>query len=335
MNHRLVSIAFVVQWLAWMAGSFDGTPGPSYTLIAQEPEPAAETAAETGDASVPPREPEKVVHIYDLTYAHGHELHSILQAVCPQAIFTVDSRANRIIILALPKEHSRLRGLIEQLDVGPQEDTIRVFNLLHVEANSMLPMIMQIAGGSNARLVVDPRTNSLVAAGSSRDIAVIEALATRLDQQAAGLQERSFGVRIVWLAAIDAEAEESEGLSDVARDLSTHGIEGLRPIGQATAHTAAGGTFQLSCSAKLADIPADMHIQGGINLRHSVPYLSINVSAVSRPAAPGANVSGAEPRQLVTLATEFTVPNDRYTILGVIPVEGKTLAFAVQVRAME
>jgi hypothetical protein len=284
--------------------------------------------------AVPPEKEVRSVRIYNVTHANAQSLSDILSSVIPDAQVTFDSTSNRIVVMASSGEHSRLEKLIKELDVGPREEAIKVFSLVNVEASTIWDVISGIANSSNVRVAVDPRTNSLLAAGSERDLSVIEALLMKLDAQPDGLPGKTFRVRIVWFAEGSADGEgvkADEELLVVLQELSKIGIEGLRPMGQTIVSTAAGGKFQVNCSAMLGDGASDLQIQGNLNLRQFVPYLAIDISAERDRAGQNEAGDAARPARLVDLSTEIVAPLGHYVVLGITPTEAKTFAFAVQV----
>jgi len=302
--------------------------------VAQEP-PAPKVDA--GAVAAPSGAASKTVQIYTLKYTDGQLLTQIVPVVFPEASVALDSSANRVVIMASPAEHGRVAQLIEELDVAAPDDAIKVFSLLKVAANTMVDVLSTIADNSRVRLSVDTRSNSLLAAGPANELAVIEALVSKLDQERVD-SSRTFHIRVVWFAEGSAASEAlaaNEQLSAVTRELSKIGMEGLRPTGQTLVSTAVDGKFELECSAVVGGGPADVRIQGQLSVQQRDLRLVIDVDAVRRQAdegAPGGTGAGGGPRQLVTLSTEIVAPPGHYVVLGVTPVHEKTLAVAVQVQ---
>jgi hypothetical protein len=145
------------------------------------------------------------------------------------------------------------------------EDQLKVFNLLNAEARSMLALITKIAGSEKVKFAVDPRTNSLLAAGPASELSIIEAILSRLDERSDGLLEKTFCVRIVWFAEGTAGGEQLKSDGDllaVQRELSKMGAEEIGPAGQTMVSVTSGGTFQISCSAMFGDGSAYLTIDG-------------------------------------------------------------------------
>lgn len=286
----------------------------------------------------PTENTEKSVQIYNVRYANAQSLTDILSSVVPDAHVKFDATGNRIVVMALPDEHRRVAMLLKELDVSPLEDTMKVFTLVNVEANAIWDVVSEIANNSNVRVAVDPRTNSLLAAGNERDLAVIEALLMKLDAEPSSPAGKSFRVRIVWFAQGTANGEVIKADDDllvVEQELSKVGLDGLRPMGQTIVSTAAGGKFQVNCSGMLGNDAADLKIQGTLKLRQFVPYLTIDISAARAHLANREAEDTAGSDQLVDLATEIVVPLGHYVVLGITPAESQTFAFAVQVVSID
>lgn len=116
-----------------------------------------------------------------------------------------DQRANTLIVSAPPESMSLMAVLIEQLDVQPDAVAeIKVFTIENGDAVSLEEMLRSLfgspdqgggqggQGGGGAqssagarifqlRFSVDERTNSIIAAGSSDELLVVEAVLLRLD----------------------------------------------------------------------------------------------------------------------------------------------------------
>lgn len=117
-----------------------------------------------------------------------------------------DTRANTLIVSAPPDSMSLVATLIEQLDVQPDSVAeLKVFTIENGDAVSLAEMLQSLfgtseqgggqggggggGGGNQAagnrifqlRFSVDERTNSIIAAGSSDELLVVEAVLLRLD----------------------------------------------------------------------------------------------------------------------------------------------------------
>lgn len=115
---------------------------------------------------------------------------------------TPDVRMNTIIVSAPAESMDLIAALIRQLDSPTAVAQIKVFSVVNGDANAMVRMLQLLlpsqtgaasqlrlpaAEGESAltplRFSVDPRTNSIIAVGSPGDLAIIEALLLRLDEQ--------------------------------------------------------------------------------------------------------------------------------------------------------
>ncbi|WP_442485290.1 secretin N-terminal domain-containing protein [Aeoliella sp. SH292] len=109
-----------------------------------------------------------------------------------------DAQANTLVITAPSESMELIEALIEQLDGVPNaEAEIKVFTIVNGDAVSLVEMLNGLFGttedGNNAALAagenslvrlqfsVDQRTNSIIAAGSRADLAVVYAILLQLD----------------------------------------------------------------------------------------------------------------------------------------------------------
>ena len=121
---------------------------------------------------------------------------------------TANAQANTLVVTA-PRETMDLVGaLIEQLDRSPDAVAeIKVFPIQNGDALALVEMLRSLFGGAEAgtpgfgatestlvplSFSVDPRTNSIIAAGTPQDLAVAHAIVLRLD--AADARQRQIKV---------------------------------------------------------------------------------------------------------------------------------------------
>ena len=114
---------------------------------------------------------------------------------------TPDPRTNVLIVTAPAESMDLIEALVKQLDTSSSIAQIKVFRVLNGDATSLvqvlhvlLPSSMGGAAGTPlaaaegestlvpVRFSVDLRTNSIIATGSQGDLAIIEALLLRLDE---------------------------------------------------------------------------------------------------------------------------------------------------------
>lgn len=113
---------------------------------------------------------------------------------------TPDPHTNSLMIAAPAESMDLLTALIEQLDSPTAVAQIKVFKIINGDAANLIEMLrvllpgeMMIAGPQLAgaegettlvpvRFSLDARTNSIIATGSQGDLAIIEALLLRLDE---------------------------------------------------------------------------------------------------------------------------------------------------------
>jgi len=115
---------------------------------------------------------------------------------------STDVRQNQIIIKAPDSCMTFIKELVALLDIAGPEAEIKIFQIEHGDASSMVGMLTslfpapedgspgpQLPGSANEetlippRFAVDQRSNSIVAAGAPGDLKVIEALVYSLDRE--------------------------------------------------------------------------------------------------------------------------------------------------------
>jgi type II secretion system protein D len=114
---------------------------------------------------------------------------------------TADPRANSLIVAGPPESMELLEAIVKQLDTPSAVAQIKVFRIINGDAPSLITMLRTLlpsagtglsgavaaAGEGESALVpvrfsVDLRSNSIIATGSQGDLAIIEALLLRLDE---------------------------------------------------------------------------------------------------------------------------------------------------------
>jgi type II secretion system protein D len=113
---------------------------------------------------------------------------------------TPDPHTNSLMIAAPAESMDLLSALIEQMDSPTAVAQIKVFKILNGDAANLIEMLRallpgelmiagpQLAGAEGettlvpVRFSLDTRTNSIIATGSQGDLAIIEALLLRLDE---------------------------------------------------------------------------------------------------------------------------------------------------------
>lgn len=108
-----------------------------------------------------------------------------------------DTRANAVVVTAPAESMELLAALVEQLDRAPDASAeLKVFSVANGDAVALAEMLRALFGSeeededagrygsgglSPLTVTVDERTNSILAAGSADDLAVVEAILLRLD----------------------------------------------------------------------------------------------------------------------------------------------------------
>ena len=144
--------------------------------------------------------------VLELLTADVGEQRLLRSGILSDVEITPDAHTNTLIISGPVESMGLLTALIEQLDSPTGVAQIKVFKVVNGDANNLVLMLRtllpsqtgtarpQLAGAEGesttvpVRFSVDARTNSIIAAGSEGDLAIIEALLLRLDAEE--VQER-------------------------------------------------------------------------------------------------------------------------------------------------
>ncbi len=121
--------------------------------------------------------------------------------VLDQVQITPNARNNTLILSAHADSMPLLEALVEQLDTPAGEVQLKIFQINHGDASSLIETLRSLlpseAGGNTTtvpsvapdetslaplRFSVDLRSNSIIATGSEGDLRIVEALLLRLDQ---------------------------------------------------------------------------------------------------------------------------------------------------------
>lgn len=119
--------------------------------------------------------------------------------LAPQALVVADARTNSLIVSAGPRDMAEISALVERIDRPGATAELKVFTVSNGDATALVTMLRSLfgapedveagAGGGvgaggpvRIQFSVDARTNSIIAAGSREDLAVVEAILLRLDQ---------------------------------------------------------------------------------------------------------------------------------------------------------
>jgi len=280
---------------------------------------------------------ENTLEVYSLKYADGRTVADLVGEILPEIMFTME-HPRRMVVYASPSDQERLKKLVQRIDTTPERgagDQIKVFSLVHTDAASIAQAVSGIIDMDSMRIAIDERTNSLLATGPEGMLSVLEALLLRMDQSPeAPRPGEALRVRVVWFgegSPEDEPAKLDKDLQAVQDELTRIGVGPVRSMGQVMINTASGGEFQIGCSAKLGDDPADLKISGVLGLEQKSPLLKIEICAMGERKGGAAGSTAIV--QFVELSTEIVAPLGHCIVLGVTPVQEKTLAFVVQVRS--
>ena len=163
----------------------------------QGPRPRRPKAAENAGTSAAPGHRPSALEFRHIGDDAQRELKS---GVLTGARISADARANSIIVTAPADSMDLIAALIQQLDQSPNVAAeLKVFTLENGDAATLVETLrtlfgvsedadqQQVGGVGAGGLVrmqfsVDERTNSIIAAGTRQDLAVVEAILLRLDE---------------------------------------------------------------------------------------------------------------------------------------------------------
>jgi general secretion pathway protein D len=160
----------------------------------------AATTTEGGEGA-PPAAPGNRPSALEFRYIGDDTQRDLKSGVLTGARISADARANSIIVTAPADSMDLIAALIQQLDQSPNVAAeLKVFTLQNGDAATLVTMLrtlfgvtedqtqqQQVGGVGAGGLVrmqfsVDERTNSIIAAGTRQDLAVVEAVLLRLDE---------------------------------------------------------------------------------------------------------------------------------------------------------
>jgi hypothetical protein len=185
------------------------------------------------------------------------------------------------------------------------------------------------------KISIDQQSRSLIAAGSSSDLNVAEALITKLDDSSRNIALRGFEVRVIWLATGLAGKNKgdppSDDLKDLVAQLSQLGIKDPRQVGQMAVQTTVSGligatsSFEVKSSPRLGDQMANFTASGSLTHPPGVDGLvmRIKLRTGKEPSPPGQNLNELE--------TQIVLPLNQYVVLATAPTGEQTSVFVVQV----
>jgi type II secretion system protein D len=149
----------------------------------------APAEAQEGEAAATPR-------TAGLQIQGAPDLDKVESGVLVDARVAADARANALVVTAPAESMALLAELIAQLDRAPNAAAeLKVFTVANGDAVALAEMLRSLFGEADDQedggygrgglsplsFSVDERTNSILAAGSAEDLAVVEAILLRLD----------------------------------------------------------------------------------------------------------------------------------------------------------
>jgi hypothetical protein len=204
-----------------------------------------------------------------------------------------------------------------------EEAEIKIFSLQHVQAGDAAKVIEALLGQRQNRVALDERTNSLVVAGKSEMLEMVEAVLMRLDAserdgskapEGAAAASRSLLLRIFWLADGLPEGEGEDPAKflprSVLRAMDQLGLNEPRLVTQTVnslsrdANPGREVTFSMGVPALIYNQPAQLNCNGRVlPIQDGRAELEVQI-AVAGPAI-SCNLGGS-----------LVSPLGHYTVLG-------------------
>ena len=120
--------------------------------------------------------------VYHLTKVDPATTLTLLQSLVPRAQFTLDSATRRLVAVAMPEDHEKIRALLERLQtVGPAPDApeLRFYPLAQTPSPGLVPGLTQLA--PKAQITLDAEGKRLMVVASPEDHKTIKATIDRVE----------------------------------------------------------------------------------------------------------------------------------------------------------
>jgi hypothetical protein len=348
--------------LAQQAQQPQEAPQPQQTQQAQPPQQAPQAqqprqSQRTGTFEGARSEP-TLFRVFPLQYSQASEVENVLRnlltgerrggfpgSVTPESVIA-DVRTNSLIVRGTEEVLQSVSDIVKSLDrPGDDQQQLKVFTLLHVNAESALAVLTSLVG-AKAKLALDGASNRVIVQGDPVTLAMVEALLLRLDEPPAERadeppqepQASDVQVRVVWLVA---GLSDPTDLENVVKELEGMGVSGLKTAAQVFVKTIENTSFGSSGSAVLEQL-CHLEVSGTCRQR-SAP----GQGGIAAPT--GAPTRGKTPprpmlleitlqardhdgNEMADLQTTIAAPAGHSVVLGVSPVGPLTSVFVVQLR---
>lgn len=166
--------------------------------------------------------------------------------LAPRALVVADARTNSLVVSAGTRDIAEIAALIQRVDRPGATAELKVFTVVNGDATTLVETLRSLFGTPEAaaeqggrigsggpvriQFSVDPRTNSIIAAGSREDLTVVEAILLRLDQ--GDLRERKTTVHKLNNAFAQNIAEALNNLLQTERQVEATVDLGISPFAQ-------------------------------------------------------------------------------------------------------
>lgn len=220
------------------------------------------------------------------------------------------------------------------------ETVLKIFQLKHLQPDANLMSMLATIADEQVRFAPDEDRKVVVATGTSRALAVVEAFLSRVDaddaQPATDQGARELQMRLVWLVgglADDAAAIPPPDLEIVTRELEKMGITNLTMAAQLVVNCTEGQEFSVSGTAKVNE-PCTLKVAGllGGERRAGLPDADLAKESWLRLQISATAAGGEQLQHFCQLQTTVKAPIGRGIVLGVTPVQSKPSVFVLQLQ---
>jgi len=192
-----------------------------------------------------PPEKQSRLELYAIDEARGPELLKSLEAIAPQAKFTLDSRTGRLVAWATGSDHDQLKKALEKLGMGPVPEHARqfeVYRLTKASPKSVLALLETLL--PSARLAIDAPTDSLVVIGTASDQKAVKSILEQLQPEKPGPGTPELRFYQLTRTPTPGMAKVIEGLAPKAQVTIAPTNKRLMVVAPAVEHTAVNSAVE-------------------------------------------------------------------------------------------
>ncbi|MEX0938506.1 MAG: secretin N-terminal domain-containing protein [Pirellulales bacterium] len=285
---------------------------------------------------------EKQVKVFQLQNASANALAQSIAVLFDDGRrirFSVDSRANAVIVMGAEEDLAVVEALISRLDAAAHKDASelrqpQIFGLKNSPAEKVANTIREVFKAEknesvrSIEVTVLPPQNALVVRARSDVLKEVQQLIERLDQpssgRADGAASPTLQVRIIWLASGESSDESGKlppNMESVAQELEKLGISNLHTVGQAVVKSLPEQQFALTVRSSLQEKPVELRVQGSIEMESEEPMVQLQLQGnINEPSRQQGGYGSAQ-QSLVNVNSTIQAPMGHFVVLGVTPTD--------------